>query len=68
MTGGRYFRATDNEALRNIYEEINRLEKVKIESSVYEEKSDVYFPWLIAAFIFVGLEYICRYVFLKTIS
>ena len=30
-TGGRYFRATDNEKLRAIYDEINRLEKSKVE-------------------------------------
>ncbi len=31
MTGGQYFRATDNASLESIYEEINQLEKVKIE-------------------------------------
>ena len=68
MTGGRYFRATDNEALRNIYKEIDNLEKVKFDGTTYEEKSDMFFPWLIAAFIFIGVEYLCRFVFLKTIS
>jgi len=68
MTGGRYFRATDNEALRNIYKEIDRLEKVKIQSSAFEQKTDVFFPWLIAAFIFIGIEYLCRYAIIKTLN
>ena len=68
MTGGRYFRATDNEALRNIYKEIDQLEKVKIQSSVFEQKTDTFFPWLIAAFILLGIEYLCRYLFIKTLN
>ena len=68
MTGGRYFRATDNEALRNIYKEIDQLEKVKIQSNTFEQKTDTFFPWLIAAFVILGIEYLCRYVFIKTIN
>jgi Ca-activated chloride channel family protein len=68
MTGGRYFRATDNAALRNIYQEIDRLEKVKIQSSIYQDKTEMYFPWLIAAFFFIGIEFLARFVFLKAIS
>jgi len=68
MTGGRYFRAVDNEALRRIYKEIDQLEKVKIQSSAFEQKTDVFFPWLIAAFVFMGIEYLCCYVFIKTLS
>ena len=68
MTGGRYFRATDNEALRNIYKEIDQLEKVKIQSSTFEQKTDAFFPWLIAAFLILGIEYLSRYFFIKTIN
>ncbi len=35
MTGGRYFRATDNAALRAIYAEINQLEKSRVEVSQF---------------------------------
>jgi Ca-activated chloride channel family protein len=68
MTGGLYFRATDNGALRIIYKEIDRLEKVKIEGTTYQQKSEEFFPWLIAAFVFLGIEFLARFVFLKTIS
>jgi len=68
MTGGRYFRATDNAALRNIYQEINQLEKVKIQSNAFEQKTDVYFPWLMAALMLLGLEFTGRYVFVKTLN
>jgi Ca-activated chloride channel homolog len=68
MTGGRYFRATDNAALRKIYNEIDTLEKVKIQSKTYEEHSEEFFPWLIAAFLFLGLEFLGRFFLLKTIS
>src|SRR5256885_5151688 len=35
MTGGRYFRATDAQSLRNVFAEINRLEKTPVEQVVY---------------------------------
>src|SRR5256885_14556780 len=35
MTGGRYFRATDAQSLRNVVAEINRLEKTPVEQIVY---------------------------------
>jgi Ca-activated chloride channel homolog len=68
MTGGRYFRATDNEALRKIYNEIDSLEKVKIQSTSYQEHAEEFFPWLIAAFLFIGLEFVLKYFLLKPLS
>jgi hypothetical protein len=44
------------------------LEKVKIEGTTYQQKSEEFFPWLIAAFVFLGIEFLARFVFLKTIS
>lgn len=40
ITGGRYFRATDNEKLINIYEEIDQLEKSKMEVKEYSQKDE----------------------------
>ena len=37
-TGGQYFRATDNKALKNIYEQIDKLEKTKIQVSAQNRK------------------------------
>jgi len=41
-TGGRYFRATDSESLRHIFEEINQLEKTTVERVVYRQFDEAY--------------------------
>lgn len=60
MTSGRYFRATDNEKLRQIYQEIDRLEKSKIDVTEFRKKTEEFLPFLLAAallFIFeIGLR------------
>lgn len=45
-TGGQYFRATDTESLKGIYEQIDKLEKREIETVKYEEWREL-FPWLL---------------------
>lgn len=55
-TGGRYFRATNSGALREIYEEIGELEKTKIEERIYTDYAELYHLFLIPAFILVFLE------------
>ncbi|MFO1349796.1 MAG: VWA domain-containing protein [Gammaproteobacteria bacterium] len=47
-TGGRYFRATDGEALQTIYKEIDRLEKTAAVVEHYQQYVD-YFPWFLLA-------------------
>ncbi len=44
ITGGRFFRATDNESLKEVYSEINELEKTEIEVSEYQNFTELY-PW-----------------------
>lgn len=46
-TGGRYFRATDEEGLRRIYAEIDRLEKGRNVARHFQRNVDLY-PWLLA--------------------
>ncbi|HBR15831.1 MAG TPA: aerotolerance regulator BatA [Candidatus Omnitrophica bacterium] len=46
VTGGTYYRATDTTSLRRIYEEIDKLEKTKIEESGYREYKEL-FPLLV---------------------
>jgi len=46
-TGGKYYLATDTEKLRNIYDEINRLERSNIEHFGYREYSELYYYFLI---------------------
>jgi len=65
-TGGQYFRATDNEKLQAIYNEIDALEKTKLQEIkfyTYDEKFDVFILWALALF---SLEVILRYTFLKS--
>ncbi|MDX1429243.1 MAG: VWA domain-containing protein [Rhodothermales bacterium] len=55
-TGGRYFRATDKEALREIYSEIGELEKTKIEERTYSDYEERYASFLWPAFALLLLE------------
>lgn len=45
MTQGRYFRATDNRSLRQIYQEIDKLEKTRIEVKAYRTFTELFYPW-----------------------
>jgi Ca-activated chloride channel family protein len=56
MTSGRYFRATNNEALRAIYEEIGQLEKTRIEERRYTDYEERYGWFLGPAFGLLLLE------------
>lgn len=47
MTGGKYFRATSNRKLEDIYKEIDRLEKTKMETLYFSKKSELFFPILL---------------------
>jgi len=56
MTGGKYYRATDNRKLKAIYKEIDQLERTKIEVMAYKRYSELYVGWLIAGLIVFMLE------------
>ena len=63
-THGRYFRATDEETLEDIYEEINQLERTEIEVREYIRYEELYGWFLIPALIFsFGFEILERSVF-----
>ena len=66
-TGGRYFRATDNTKLAEIYAEINQLEKAKVEVENFVKYSEVYHLWLLLAVGLLFVEMLCRYIFLRQI-
>ena len=55
-TGGRYFRATDSESLRHVFEEINRLEKTTMEQVVYRRFDEAYRVPLALGLLALGLE------------
>jgi len=64
-TGGRYYRAKDNESLKNIYNEIDKLEKSKIEVTSIRRYTEQYFPFALAAAIFLLLELLLRWTLLR---
>lgn len=67
MTGGRYFRATDKEKLKAIYDEINRMEKSKVEVSEHVTYHELFLNWLLGAIALLLLEFILSTLILKRI-
>ncbi|MUP45006.1 VWA domain-containing protein [Gramella sp. BOM4] len=59
-TGGKYFRATDNEKLEEIYEEIDSLEKTEIEEFRYYNYDEKYRPLVLLAGGLLLLEILLR--------
>ncbi|SIP99026.1 vWA domain-containing protein [Maribacter ulvicola] len=59
-TGGRYFRATDNESLEEIYDEINKLEKTEVEEFKYYRYEEKFRFWVLLAGGLLLLEWILR--------
>ncbi len=58
ITGGFYFRAKDEDSLRNIYDHINKLEKSEIKSKEYTLYSELYHYFLYVALLMIFLEII----------
>ncbi len=64
-TGGRYFRAKDKEGLQNIYNQIDQLEKSKVEITSYKRHEELFLPFAIVALACLFLEMILRTTILK---
>jgi Ca-activated chloride channel homolog len=56
LTGGKYFRATDEKSLAGIYDEIEQLEKTKIDVKQYKEYVELFPSLLYVAFGLLGIE------------
>ncbi|MDP4205209.1 MAG: VWA domain-containing protein [Bacteroidota bacterium] len=67
MTGGQYYRATNNKKLVEIYQEIDRLEKSKIDISEVHRKYEVYHPYVLAAGLLLILSLLLKYTLLRNI-
>lgn len=67
MTGGRYFRATSDESLQQIFDEINKLETSHIDVRNFTHTQDDYMLWAWLCFAFVCLELLTRYTVLRSI-
>lgn len=64
-TGGLYFRARDAESLSNVYKEIDKLEKSKIEITTLKRYTEKFHPLAIAAGILLLLEILLRFTVFK---
>lgn len=64
-TGGKYFRAKDNESLKNIYNEIDKLEKSKVQITTYRRYAEKFYPFVFAALFFLFLEVLLRFTVFK---
>ena len=67
MTGGKYFRATDNKSLSAIYSEIDQMEKTIMEVRHFTQRTDEYMPFALAALLLLLAEIVLRNTLLRTI-
>jgi len=67
LTGGQYFRATDNNKLKQIYEEIDQLEKSKIEVKHFSKREEQYFWFALIGVLLLVSEAVLRYTLLRKI-
>lgn len=67
-TGGQYFRATDNESLREIYREIDKLERKEIEELRYYAYTELFRPYMLWAFALLLVELLLKNTLLRSVS
>lgn len=65
-TGGAYFRATDKDRLREVYKQIDKLEKSEIEVVTKVRYAEYYIYFIMAALFFLALDIILRYTSLRS--
>lgn len=66
-TGGQYFRATDNASLKEIYTEIDKMEKTKIQVQEFSKKQEEYKNWALIVLALLLLEVLLRKTILRNI-
>lgn len=68
MTEGRYFRATSNQKLVEIYDEIDQLEKSKIDVTSFTTEDEEFLPWALLALVLLLTEFLFRRTLFKTMT
>ncbi len=66
ITGGKYFRATGNRKLEEIYREIDKLEKSKIEVTSYRHAHEKFYSFASIGLILLFIELLLRHLYLRT--
>ena len=67
VTGGRYFRATGNARLREIFNDIDKLEKSKIDIQEFRKKYEMFLPFALMALGLFIFEILLRYLVFRKI-
>lgn len=65
QTDGQYFRATNNQALKEIYSRIDKMERTKIEITSFRNAKELYSSWLFAGFLLLFLELLLSKTYLR---
>ncbi|MBR5254756.1 MAG: VWA domain-containing protein [Bacteroidales bacterium] len=65
-TGGQYFRSTKNSSLQEIFKEIDKMEKTKIDVSLYKHTKDIGGSFILLALIILIIEMLLRKTYLRT--
>lgn len=68
LTGGKFFRATNKEALKEIYAEIDQLEKTKLASLKYYKKTELFLPFAIIGLFLIVVAKLLNLTVFKTIE
>lgn len=67
ITGGKFFRATDSRTLRRVFDEIDALEKSKINVNNFTQTEENFMPWILVALCALALQLLLRYTVLRRI-
>lgn len=67
ITGGKYFRATGNKKLEEIYQEIDKLEKTKVEITSYRQATELFYSWALIGLLLLITENILSRTYLRTL-
>ena len=67
ITGGLYFRATNNKSLKEIYAEIDQMEKTKMSVQEYSQREEEFVFYALVGLLLLLLELLLRYTLLKNI-
>ena len=67
-TGGKYFRAESKEKLQQIYDEIDKMERSKIEVNEYKRLHEEFYPFVICGLILLVLSFILKHTIFKSIT
>lgn len=66
-TDGNFYRATNNKELKQIYQDIDKLEKTKMNVKYFAKRYEAYQPFIIAAFLILLMEILLRITWLRKI-